>query len=120
MKALAPGAALGLALLSMVLLAPHAPVSAAETDVEGDVLNAERVCATGVTPEVTQAYERLRAPLVREARVTDLVVPFELGGALVRRRQDIRTADATAHGTTTNFRGLRSPELIHVECVQTP
>lgn len=109
----------GLAVCSIVLLAPPARAPASEIETRRYLEVIERICTTGVTPEANKAHEQLVAALAKEGKVIDVFV-FDQYGRRFTRKQAYRTVAGNPHGSTANFWGPRHPEVAYGDCVHTP
>ncbi len=108
----------GLVLLGAVVLLPEGWGSAAEPETRTYQLALERICVTGVTPEVTTAYEQAVLAQARDAKVVEYTALHQFTGQPVRYRQATPVAESTPHGTA--FSGPKLPEGALAECVQNP
>lgn len=108
--------ALGLVLVSGILVALTAAAAADEVATYQRAL--AEVCTTGLTPELSEQYQRAVAAVNREASVVDVVTHFaRVAGTTVTSKQLVRVT-TNPHGKTTDFWGPRPPDLAYANCVQ--
>ena len=108
----------GLVLLGMFVLLPEGRGAAAEREIGTYQVALERICVTGVTPEVARAYEQAVLAQAREAKVSEYTALHQFSGQPIRYQQATRGAQSTPHGTTLS--AVKFPEDAQAECVQSP
>ncbi len=108
---------IALATVALATLIPSLPVSAGAAEPHDHWRVVEKICQTGLTPEVTAGHEEFVAAWAQEGTPTEFSHWTEYTRAARRYQRNIRTVDGP-HGKTTDFGGPVSLDMAYANCFQ--